>query len=96
MLRALRKARSNMLDYGPFYVLYKLKRLRSQVAYLLGLMNSIKTEIINGGSGSVVIRDTPTDPEPAPDAPAVNAILVFRDSSPWKVWDAANGVWMNE
>lgn len=75
-----------MLDYGPYYVLYKLKKLRAQVAYLLGAMSHIN--VVTTSTAKVIIRDTQTLPtEPPPDDVTVVTLLFFRDGSVSKVWD---------
>ena len=86
-----------MMDYGPYYVLYKLKKLRADVAYLLGVVSYLLKVIAGGGpgGGGIILRDAPSDPEPAPDIPQKACVLAFRNQAPWKIWDPDNAVWLD-
>jgi hypothetical protein len=88
------------MDYNDMYLKKRLRKLESQALYAeatIGyLLTFIRTQINPpaGGTGTIIFRDEPSDPEDPPTPASVNAILIFRDFSPSKTWDAVNEEWI--
>lgn len=80
------------MNYSDLFLLRLIKRHNDDIARIEARLGVVYNNVMHLGGN--ILRDAPSDPEPAPEDVTRVWILSFRNQAPSKLWDNVNGTWI--
>lgn len=84
------------MNYSDMYLLRLIKRLSERLALLEMRLGDVIGDVTNitSANSTMILRDAPSSPEPAPDRPDLICFLTFKNGAPGLIWNPDTLNWI--